>query len=152
MCDYSLHAVETRPAEVAETLVSTKFKSTTTRGFASPDNPQVAVCLRPGTKPAVSCFVRKSAIGWHGFDRLASTSRPAIMTHWNSQMVRSFSSPISQLGKGLRYCNCLPAQWRKGLRRLNLRFDMRLPTSDGLSAPDVSGPSRFGPPCLQGGR
>jgi hypothetical protein len=25
MCDYSLHAVATRPAEVAETLVSTNF-------------------------------------------------------------------------------------------------------------------------------
>jgi hypothetical protein len=52
MCDYSLHAVASRPAEVAETLVSTKFHSTTTRGFASPDNPQVAVCLRPGTEIA----------------------------------------------------------------------------------------------------
>ena len=51
MCDYSLHAVTTRPAEVAETLVSTEF-STGTRGFASPDNPQVAVCLRPGTEIA----------------------------------------------------------------------------------------------------
>jgi hypothetical protein len=51
MCDYSLHAVATRPAEVAETLVSTKFHSST-RGFASPDNPQVAVCLRPGTEIA----------------------------------------------------------------------------------------------------
>jgi hypothetical protein len=51
MCDYSLHAVATRPAEVAETLVSTDF-STGTRGFASPDKPQVAVCLRPGTEIA----------------------------------------------------------------------------------------------------
>ena len=51
MCDYSLHAVATRPAEVAETLVSTDF-STGTRGFASPNNPQVAVCLRPGTEIA----------------------------------------------------------------------------------------------------
>ena len=51
MCDYSLHAVATRPAEVAETLVSTDF-STGTRGFASPDNPRVAVCLRPGTEIA----------------------------------------------------------------------------------------------------
>jgi hypothetical protein len=51
MCDYSLHAVATRPAEVAETLVSTNFY-TGTRGFASPDNPQVAVCLRPGTEIA----------------------------------------------------------------------------------------------------
>src|ERR1700694_1235929 len=51
MCDYSLHAVATRPAEVAETLVSTKF-STGTRGFASPADPKVAVCLRPGTEIA----------------------------------------------------------------------------------------------------
>jgi hypothetical protein len=51
MCDYSLHAVATRPAEVAETLVSTDF-STGTRGFASPDSRQVAVCLRPGTEIA----------------------------------------------------------------------------------------------------
>src|SRR5260370_34102109 len=51
MCDYSSHAVATRPAEVAETLVSTEF-STGTRGFARPDNPNVAVCLRPGTEIA----------------------------------------------------------------------------------------------------
>ena len=52
MCDYSLHAVATRPAKIAETLVSMKFHASTTRGFASPDNPQVAVCLRPGTEIA----------------------------------------------------------------------------------------------------
>ena len=52
MCDYSLHAVASRPAEVAETMVSTKFRSTPTRGFANPDNPMVAVCLRPGTEIA----------------------------------------------------------------------------------------------------
>ena len=51
MCDYSLHAVATRPAEVAETLVSTNF-FTGTHGFASPDDPKVAVCLRPGTEIA----------------------------------------------------------------------------------------------------
>jgi hypothetical protein len=47
MCDYSLHAVAGRPAQVAETLVSSKFQTPTTRGFARPDDPQVAVCLRP---------------------------------------------------------------------------------------------------------
>lgn len=51
MCDYSLHDVATRPAEVAETLVSTNF-STGTHGFASPDDMEVAVCLRPGTEIA----------------------------------------------------------------------------------------------------
>jgi hypothetical protein len=51
MCDYSLHAFATRPAEVAETLVSTNF-CTGTHGFASLDDPKVAVCLRPGTELA----------------------------------------------------------------------------------------------------
>jgi hypothetical protein len=62
MCDYSLHAVETRPAEVAETLVSTRFRLTATRGFASPDDPNVAVCLRPGTEIAFENDVQTDGI------------------------------------------------------------------------------------------
>src|ERR1700687_3114387 len=61
MCDYSLHAAATRPAEVAETLVSTKF-STGTRGFASPDDPKVAVCLRPGTEIAFENAVQTDGV------------------------------------------------------------------------------------------
>src|SRR5258708_24512823 len=52
MCDYSLHAVATRPAKVAETLVSTNFSTGGTRGFARPGDPKVAVWLRPGTEIA----------------------------------------------------------------------------------------------------
>jgi hypothetical protein len=52
MCDYSLHAVAFRPAEASEVLVSSKFPGTHTRGFASPAEPAVAVCLRPGTEIA----------------------------------------------------------------------------------------------------
>jgi len=52
MCDYSLHAVDSRPAEVGETLISSQFNSTTTRGFASLNDLSVAVCLRPGTELA----------------------------------------------------------------------------------------------------
>jgi hypothetical protein len=37
---------------VADRLVSAKFPSTTTKGFASFDDPNVAVCLRPGTEIA----------------------------------------------------------------------------------------------------
>jgi hypothetical protein len=62
MCDYSLHAVASRPAKVAETLVSSKFRSTTTRGFASPDNLQVAVCLRPGTEIAFENDVQTNGL------------------------------------------------------------------------------------------
>jgi len=52
MCDYSLHAVSSRPAVIADKLVSTKFRNTETRGFAAVSEPAVAVCLRPGTELA----------------------------------------------------------------------------------------------------
>lgn len=50
MCDYSLHVVSSRPAESAETIVTSDFAGTKTRGFASPADPTTAVCLRPGTE------------------------------------------------------------------------------------------------------
>lgn len=52
MCDYSLHAVASRAAEAGETLVVSGFYGTSSRGFASPAAPSVAVCLRPGTEIA----------------------------------------------------------------------------------------------------
>ena len=52
MCDYSLHAVATRPAKVGETLITTTFRGTSTRGFASESEPTVAVCMLPGTELA----------------------------------------------------------------------------------------------------
>jgi hypothetical protein len=52
MCDYSMHAVATRPAQVGETLITTTFHGTSTRGFASENEPTVAVCMLPGTELA----------------------------------------------------------------------------------------------------
>ena len=52
MCDYSLHQVASRPARVGDKLVTTRFPNTITRGFASVDEPHVAVCLFPGTELA----------------------------------------------------------------------------------------------------
>jgi hypothetical protein len=52
MCDYSLHAVATRPAQVGETLITTTFRGTSTRGFASESDLSVAVCMLPGTELA----------------------------------------------------------------------------------------------------
>src|ERR1035437_2461333 len=53
MCDYSLHAVATRPAQVGETLITTTFRGSLTRGFASESDPAVAVCMLPGTNLAL---------------------------------------------------------------------------------------------------
>jgi hypothetical protein len=58
MCDYSLHAVATRPAQVGETVVTTTFRGTSTRGFASASEPTVAVCMLPGTELAFAEDVR----------------------------------------------------------------------------------------------
>jgi hypothetical protein len=58
MCDYSLTGVASRPAEVAETLVSTDFLRCSTRGFASVHDENVAVCLLPGTEIAFENDVR----------------------------------------------------------------------------------------------
>jgi len=52
MCDYSLHCVASRPAKVADELVTTRFDNTSTRGFAAVGDPNVAVCLLPGTEVA----------------------------------------------------------------------------------------------------
>lgn len=52
MCDYSLHLVASRPAKVGDRLVSTKFNNSITRGFASVGEPNVAVCLLPGSEVA----------------------------------------------------------------------------------------------------
>jgi hypothetical protein len=52
MCDYSLHLVASRSAKVGDTLVTTEFAKSITRGFAAIGEPEVAVCLLPGTELA----------------------------------------------------------------------------------------------------
>ena len=52
LCNYSLHHVASRPAKVGDKLVTTKFNNSITRGFAAVGDPNVAVCLLPGTEVA----------------------------------------------------------------------------------------------------
>jgi hypothetical protein len=52
MCDYSLDFLVSRPAKVGDKLVSTQFNNSFTRGFAAVGEPNVAVCLLPGTEVA----------------------------------------------------------------------------------------------------
>jgi hypothetical protein len=63
MCDYSLHAVASRPAKVGETLITTTFPRTPTRGFAAEGEPGMAVCLLPGTELAFERDVKYDQ-GW----------------------------------------------------------------------------------------
>ena len=59
MCDYSLHHVKSRPAKVGDKLVTCEFIGTLTRGFASPGDLDVAVCVLPGTELSFSDNVRR---------------------------------------------------------------------------------------------
>ena len=52
MCDYSLHNVASRSAKVGDDLITTTFAGCSTRGFAAVEEPNVAVCLLPGTEVA----------------------------------------------------------------------------------------------------
>lgn len=52
MCDYSLHAVASRPAKIGDQLITTTFPNTVTRGFCALEERHVAVCLLPGTEIA----------------------------------------------------------------------------------------------------
>jgi hypothetical protein len=59
-----MHAIASRPAEVGETLVSTCFRGTSSRGFAASEEEGVAVCLLPGTELA---FERNVKYRWGWF-------------------------------------------------------------------------------------
>ena len=61
MCDYSLHNVAARPAKVGDKLVSTRFPNSITRGFATIDEPNILVCLPPGTELVFEAEVKYEA-------------------------------------------------------------------------------------------
>jgi hypothetical protein len=73
MCDYSLHLIASRPAKVADRLVSTDFVKSITRGFTEIGQPEVAVCLLPGTELAFDNDVQ--------FDRAFSMFGKARVEH-----------------------------------------------------------------------
>jgi len=72
MCDYSLHQVASRPAKVGDELVATRFRHSVTRGFAAPGEPNLAVCLLPGTELAFQEVVRyEPRVGFFGHRKIA---------------------------------------------------------------------------------
>ena len=64
MCDYSLHGVATRPAQVGDKLVTSEFWNTHTRGFSPVGDGKMAVCLLPGTEMAFEKPVRRQLTGF----------------------------------------------------------------------------------------
>jgi hypothetical protein len=100
MCDYSLHNVTSRPAKLGDELVAIYFTQAITRGFAAVGEPDVAVCLLPGTgslsrtrsstTASLDCSERRE---WTkelpGSGRSKWTIRMSITTRSNSRADRS---------------------------------------------------------------
>ena len=58
MCDFSLHAVRSRPAKVGDKLTTRMF-NLGTGGFCAPEDMGIAVCLLPGTELSFTDEVRR---------------------------------------------------------------------------------------------
>jgi hypothetical protein len=110
MCDYSLHAVATRPACVGDKLVTTAFLSTSTRGFAASDDTATAVCLLPGTElcfddpPSTSAwfmrlFTHQARRGERATFRKVNLDRPG-MHHDAVEFANGRVVLVTQLGPG----------------------------------------------------
>ena len=61
MCDYSMQHVASRPAKVGDALITTRFAEGLTGGFSAVGEPQVAVCLMPGTEVAFEYEIERYA-------------------------------------------------------------------------------------------
>jgi hypothetical protein len=58
MCDFSLHAVKSRPAKVGDKLTTHNF-GTGTLGFSASEDARLAVCVLPGTELSFAKVVRR---------------------------------------------------------------------------------------------
>jgi hypothetical protein len=83
MCDYSLHSVKSRPAKVGDKLTTRNF-NTGTRGFAAPEDANMAVCVLPGTELA---FAR------------AVSCRPRVPFSWKASTLNHTTAIFRQINK-----------------------------------------------------
>jgi hypothetical protein len=109
MCDYSMELVASRPAKVGDKLVSTSFPHTTTRGFVSVDDPNVAVCVLPGTELAFEREVRCETgvlLSWrlgHKLARFRQVNKGRLNVHHDAlEFPDGKTVLLTQLCKGQR--------------------------------------------------
>ena len=84
MCDYSLYSVRSRPAKVGDKLTTHDF-GTATRGFAAPEDMNVAVCVLPGTE---LCFAEEVRC------------LPTGLMAWRDKLIKHKTAIFRQINKG----------------------------------------------------
>ena len=83
MCDYSLHNVKSRPANVDDKLTTHQFNTCTT-GFAAPEDIDTAVCVLPGTELAFTTAVK---------------CHPRVFFAWKPRVVQHTTAIFRQVNK-----------------------------------------------------
>ena len=86
MCDFSLQSVRSRPAKVGDKLVTRDFGAGT-RGFAAADDPELAVCVMPGTELAFAGEVACLPTGLLGWKTKTINHQTAIFRQVNKHKV-----------------------------------------------------------------
>ena len=83
MCDFSLQSIRSRPAKVGDTLTTHDF-GTGTRGIAAVDDPELALCVLPGTELAFAGEVACSPTGLLGWKTKTINHQTAIFRQVNN--------------------------------------------------------------------
>jgi hypothetical protein len=83
MCDYSLHSVKSRPANVGDKLTTRDF-GTGTRGFAASEDASIAVCVLPGTELAFAQEVKRL---------------PARLWAWHNHVIKHTTAIFRQINR-----------------------------------------------------
>jgi len=86
MCDYSLQSLKSRPTKVGDNLITRDFGTGTT-GFAASDDPEVAVCVLPGTELSFPNAARRLAIGLFPWRNKSINHKTAIFRQINKARV-----------------------------------------------------------------
>ena len=84
MCDFSLHAVRSRPAKVGDKLTTRMF-NLGTGGFCAPEDMGMAVCLLPGTELSFANEVRQWSKWLRPWNETVISYRTAIFTDQQGQ-------------------------------------------------------------------
>lgn len=84
MCDYSLSSIRSQPASVGDKLITRNF-GTGTRGFCTPQDANVAICVLPGTELAFADEVRCEPTGLLPWRRKVINHKTAIFRQVNKE-------------------------------------------------------------------
>jgi hypothetical protein len=88
MCDYSLEHQNSREAKLEDVIITSQFRNSSTMGFAAVNEPDVAVCLMPGTELVFDRPIEVDGfLTWTKLLSKGSNSRVAVFRKVNPHLI-----------------------------------------------------------------